>query len=86
MSTYRERTLSRRSLPTVTLRERTSAALVLVGAVAVVVAAFGFGGWVLACATAGGLMFGVGVLLGVDGGEVPLPAPADLGDTTERLQ
>jgi hypothetical protein len=70
----------------VTLRERTAATLILAGAVALIVAAFGFGGWPLACMTAGGLMLGGGVLLGIDTGEAE---PVDLSagaDTTERIQ
>jgi hypothetical protein len=57
-----------------TTRERASLILVLLGAVALIIAAYAHGGWVLAVATAGGLMVAGGVLLGLDDDESLEPA------------
>jgi predicted phage tail protein len=67
VSGYRRSTLAGRTLRSVTTRERASLLLVLLGAVAVLVAAAAYGGWEAALAVAGVLMLGGGVLLGLDG-------------------
>lgn len=63
---YRRRTLGAVTLPSVTVRERLALTLVLLGACSLIVAATGWGGWVAGVGTAGGLMLGGGVLLGLD--------------------
>lgn len=73
-----------RSLRPVTNRERTALVLLTAGAVLLLVAAAAFGGWRAAVAVAGGLMFGAGVLLGLDT-EPPAAPLEDDGDARELL-
>lgn len=54
-----------------TSRERLALVLVLLGGVALIVTAAAYGGWRAALATAGVLMLGCGILLGLDDGVAP---------------
>lgn len=74
MSGYPRSTVEGRTLPSVTSRERLALLLVLLGAVALTVAAGAYVGWEAALAVAGLLMLGGGVLLGMD----PVPVPDEL--------